>query len=372
MPVGSEHEMSVGESEQLLDLIYEAAAIPDMWPAVLDSLAEMVGGVGTFLITTDTRSFRWTHSESVRQLGLDFLEGRWHERNTRMERLLLNRHCGFMREVDMFTADEMDRDPTFQELLRPRGFGWAVGTVVQVPSDDMLAFSIERGFNKGPVEDHHIPRLNALRPHLARAALMSARLRLERARGMAESLTIMGLPSAVLLGDGKVVAASPLFEKIDGQIVSRAFGRIAIVDAGANALLSEAIAMLNSSEYQFGAKSIAVPSDGENAAIVVHLIPVRRSAHDVFGPAMGILVVTPLGSSQALPDDLLNGLFDLSPAEIRAANGLLQGKTIEDLATSFGLSRETIRTQVKAVLAKTGTARQSDLVSLLANARLPH
>src|ERR1700692_2884459 len=104
MPVGSEHEMSVGESEQLLDLIYEAAAIPDMWPAVLDSLAEMVGGVGTFLITTDTRSFRWTHSESVRQLGLDFLEGRWHERNTRMERLLLNRHCGFMREVDMFTG----------------------------------------------------------------------------------------------------------------------------------------------------------------------------------------------------------------------------------------------------------------------------
>jgi hypothetical protein len=43
--------------------------------------------------------------------------------------------------------------------------------------------------------------------------------------------------------------------------------------------------------------------------MVVHLIPVRRSAHDVFGLAMGILVVTPLGSSQTLPDDLLNGLL---------------------------------------------------------------
>jgi DNA-binding CsgD family transcriptional regulator len=201
--------------------------------------------------------------------------------------------------------------------------------------------------------------------------LMSARLRLERAEGMSESLTTMGLPSAVLLGDGRVIAASPLFEKIGGQIVSRAFGRIALADAGANALLSEAIANLHSSAYQFGAKSIAVPSDDENAAMVVHLIPVRRSAHDVFGPAMGILVVTPLGSSQALPAELLNGLFDLSPAEIRAANGLLQGKTIDDLAAGFGLSRETIRTQVKAVLAKTGTARQSDLVSLLANVNMP-
>jgi hypothetical protein len=91
-----------------------------------------------------------------------------------MERLLLNRHSGFIRELDMFTADEMDRGPTFQELLRPRGFGWAVGTVVQVPSDDMLAFSIERRLDDGPVEDYHLPKLNALRPHLARAALTSA------------------------------------------------------------------------------------------------------------------------------------------------------------------------------------------------------
>jgi hypothetical protein len=279
--------MSIGEANLLLDLIYEAAAVPDMWPAVLDSLAEMTGAVGTFLITTDPSTLRWTSSESVRQLGLDFLEGGWHQRNPRMERLLLHRQSGFMREVDMFTAEEMDRDSTFTELLRPRGFGWAVGNIVQVPSDDMLAFSIERRFADGPIEDHHIPKLNALRPHLARAALMSARLRLERAHGMAESLTTMGLPSAVLLGDGKVVAASPLFEKIGRQIILRAFDRVALADAGANALLSAAIANLNSSEYCFGAKSIAVPSDGENAAIVVHLIPVRRSAHDIFGPANG-------------------------------------------------------------------------------------
>jgi DNA-binding CsgD family transcriptional regulator len=371
LPNGLESQMSFDAPNRMLDVIYEAAALPDMWPAVLDDLAEMVGGVGTILLTTDPRNLRWTCSDSVRQLFLDFLEGRWHERNPRMERLVLNRHSGFVREIDMFGVDEMDSSPTFQEFLRPRGFGWAVGTVVQVPSEDMLAFSIERRFADGPVEDQHIPTLNALRPHLARAALMSARLRLGRAQGMAESLNRMGLPSAVLLGDGKVIATSPLFEKLGGQVISRAFGQIALADAGANALLSEAIQNLNSSEYQFGAKSIPVPSKGESAAVIVHLIPVRRSAHDIFGPAMSILVVTPLGSSQSLPDELLNGLFDLSPAEIRAANGLLQGKTINELAASMGLSRETIRTQVKAVLAKTGSARQSDLVSLLANVSIP-
>ena len=53
--------MPLEESGQLLDLIYEAAAVPDMWPAVLDSLAEMAGGVGTFLITTDTRRMPHWH-----------------------------------------------------------------------------------------------------------------------------------------------------------------------------------------------------------------------------------------------------------------------------------------------------------------------
>jgi DNA-binding CsgD family transcriptional regulator len=363
--------MSLDESDRLLDLIYEAAAVPDMWPAVLDTLAKMVGGVGTFLITTDTRNFRWTHSESVSQLGLDFLEGRWHERNSRMGRLLLHRHSGFVREVDMFSAEEMDTDPTFQELLRPRGFGWAVGTVVQVPSHDMLAFSIERRFADGPVEGYHLPKLNALRPHLARAAMMSARLRLERAQGMADSLTTMGLPSAVLLGSGKVISTNSSFNRVGPQIVSTAFGGIALANAEANELLIKAIEGLNTVAFQNGAKSIAVPADESGTALIVHLIPVRRSAHDIFGPAMGVLVVTPLGSSETLSGDLLNGLFDLSPAENRAAQGLLAGKSIDDLATDLGLSRETIRSQVKAVLAKTGTSRQADLIALLSNVKTP-
>jgi DNA-binding CsgD family transcriptional regulator len=188
---------------------------------------------------------------------------------------------------------------------------------------------------------------------------------------MADSLTAMGLPSAVLLGSGKVISTSSSFDQVGPQIISTAFGGIALANADANALLKNAIEGLNAVAFQNGAKSIAVPADESNSALIVHLIPVRRSAHDIFGPAMGILVVTPLGSSGTLSGDLLNGLFDLSPAEIRAAQGLLAGKSIEDLATDLGLSRETIRSQVKAVLAKTGTSRQADLIALLSNVKTP-
>jgi DNA-binding CsgD family transcriptional regulator len=363
--------MRSSDTVPLLDLVYEAAAMPHLWPAVLDRMAGIAGGAGTFLITADPRTIRWTSSESLRQLGLDILEGHWHERNTRMERLLLHRHSGFMRDVDMWTLDEMDNDPSFRDLLRPRGFGWCGGFLVQVPSDDMLLFSIERRFIDGPIEGQAVIELNNLRPHLARAAMMAARLRLERAKGMAESLTTMGLPSAVLLGNGKVISTNSSFDQVGSQIVSTAFGGVVLANAGANELLAEAIEGLGAAAFQNGAKSIAVPADESNAALIVHLLPVRRSAHDVFGPAMGILVVTPLGSSETISSDLLNGLFDLSPAETRAAQGLLEGRSIDELAVDFGLSRETIRSQVKAVLFKTGTSRQADLMSLLANVKTP-
>jgi DNA-binding CsgD family transcriptional regulator len=363
--------MPSSETVPLLDLIYEAAAMPDLWPAVLDRMAEIAGGTGTFLITTDPSTLRWTSSESVKQLGFDFLAGRWHERNPRMERLVINRHSGFMREIDMFTSEEIEHDPTFRDLLRPRGFGWAAGTVVQAPSDDMLAFSIERRFVDGPVGSDAIIKLNNLRPHLARAAMMSARLRLERAKGMAESLTTMGLPSAVLLGNGKVLSTNSSFDQVGPQIVSTAFGGIALANARANELLVKAIEELSAAEFQNGAKSIAIPTDDRHPALIVHLIPVRRSAHDVFGPAMGIIVVTPLGSPRTLNGDFLNGLFDLSPAEIRVTNGLLLGKRVDVLASEFGLSRETIRSQVKAVYSKTGAARQADLMALLSIVTMP-
>jgi hypothetical protein len=54
-------QMSLGESDKRLDVTCETAAIPDMRPAVLDSPAEMAG---TFLITTNPRTFGPTQSRS--------------------------------------------------------------------------------------------------------------------------------------------------------------------------------------------------------------------------------------------------------------------------------------------------------------------
>jgi DNA-binding CsgD family transcriptional regulator len=59
-------------------------------------------------------------------------------------------------------------------------------------------------------------------------------------------------------------------------------------------------------------------------------------------------------------------LFDLSPSEARIARDLTRGQTIKEIAEAAGTSPETVRSQVKSVMAKTGTNRQAEIAALLA------
>jgi DNA-binding CsgD family transcriptional regulator len=64
--------------------------------------------------------------------------------------------------------------------------------------------------------------------------------------------------------------------------------------------------------------------------------------------------------------DTLNALYGLTPAETTIANGLLSGLSPQEIADQRRVSIGTVRDQLKSLLSKTGTRRQSDLVRILA------
>jgi DNA-binding CsgD family transcriptional regulator len=58
----------------------------------------------------------------------------------------------------------------------------------------------------------------------------------------------------------------------------------------------------------------------------------------------------------------LQNRFDLTPAEACLVVHLVRGTSPKSSAKAFGVSYETVRRQVKSILRKTGTHRQSGLV----------
>jgi DNA-binding CsgD family transcriptional regulator len=74
---------------------------------------------------------------------------------------------------------------------------------------------------------------------------------------------------------------------------------------------------------------------------------------------------------QAPPVELVQSLFDLTPAEARVARSLASGKTVQAIATEGEVSLNTVRTHVRHVLAKTGCDRQAAVVALLTGITQP-
>ncbi|MBN9270340.1 MAG: helix-turn-helix transcriptional regulator, partial [Mesorhizobium sp.] len=207
--------------------------------------------------------------------------------------------------------------------------------------------------------------LDGFRPHLARAGLLAARLRLEEARSTTDTLGRLGLPAAALAATGRVVAKNDLLDTLGEQVEIRARDGFHLASPAADALLTEGLERIARKDID-GVASIAVPSSGQGKPAVLHLIPIRRHAHDIFTSTVALAVVTPLTPAPMPHADLLGGLFDLSPAEDRVARALMGGMSVQDCARTFGVSQETVRAQLKNIFAKTATSRQTELLQLLA------
>lgn len=358
----------------LIDRIYEAAFTPELWPAVLDELTDIGDAYATFLFAATRQGATWITSTH----GGAFVTA-WQNRSTpdrpipngRATRLIGARHAGFLTDLDVFTREEIDREPVYTKFLHPMGFGWGAATAIHMPQGGPLVLSLERRLHLGPVDPAILPRLNALRPHLARSLLLSSRLAFERAHAAVTALDAVGLPAAVLGHDKRLLVANRRLEALTPDVVMDRRRRAALADRNADALLAEALERLDRPGDHAAVRSMPIPASESRPPMILHVLPLCLSARDIFHSASAILVVTPVGHGEAPPAEVLQGLFDLTPAEARIARGVAERQTVEGMAASFNVSKQTVRDQLKAVFAKTGVARQTDLAALLLGGTLP-
>jgi DNA-binding CsgD family transcriptional regulator len=350
--------------ERLVDDIYEAAIVPERWKTVLDRLAALADAEGTLLFAAAPGQPRWVSSDSIRSRIEDWVSGPFFQDNPRGQRMVPIREPRFLTDLDVFTAEELEHEPYYTELLRPNGLGWCVGTSIHSPSGDALVFSIEKAWNKGPVPRQVAEQLDPLRPHLARAALLSARFGLERARATVDGLNLIGLPAAVLGKGGKVaLATNEGLLAYAPEIRITGGDRIEFANQAAQKLFVAACSAQSGS-------SIPVRNSRTREAFVAHLVPMRGLGRDVFSGAEFLLYITPVTRQAGPPPEILQALFDLSPAEARVAALITEGSSVNAIAEVLSVKPNTVRVQLKAIFSKTGTNRQAELASLLQLPRL--
>lgn len=352
--------------EEVVSRVFEAAALPELWPDALDAMAAHAACEAGVLIASDASPHTVIAANAIGMAALQkYNEGNWAARNTQGPRTLAHGEPEFISDYDIFTPEEVERDAFYRDFLRPVGLAWGCGTAVQAPTQNRIIVSLHRRYEAGPLATDITRRMTALRPAIARGVFLASRLRLQEASNAVHVLELVGLPAAALTVSGKISAANELFQNYVPRMILDHSDRAHLSHPGADARFDETLAKRRALGRSDGVTLPIAGHQGE-PPYTVHLIPVEGQAHDIFSSLSWLLLIVPVANRPGVSVEILRGLFDLSPAEARVSRGILEGEAPSDIARKSGLSAETVRSQLKAAFAKIGISRQTELVRLLA------
>lgn len=358
----------VRDESELIDRIYEAAVAPGLWPAVLTDLAASARSSWAVLLARRNDAWTgWRISPNVAQITDAYLRSASAMRSQTTARLLAFNRPGFLGEHEVFTDEEYEAD-AFGAWAKSHGFHHGAATGILAPSGETAIVQVTRRLGDPPFARQELDRLDAYRPHFARAALLAARWKLEKLGAAAEALGRLGLPAVVLDANCRAVLSNGLAER-QPEVVWLPGNAIGFQDRGASVALRQAVAA--AARQGDAARSLPVQAEEGGTPLVVHLVPLRGDGRDLFDGGYVLLVLTPVGEDRQVDVSLVQGLFDLTAAESHVAAGVARGLSLDVIAARQGVSRETVRTQLRSVLAKTGTSRQAELAAKLARVRGP-
>lgn len=342
--------------------IYEAGAIPSRWPSVLDRVAKSLDARGGNLIRNGDRGLVLQSSEGIAEVSAEFERLGWNRDNSRVQRLIERQpYAGFLTDSDLHSDEELAHLPMYAEFLNPRGAAAGSGTIIQGSGHDALIVAIE-GFPDHAASRAASTYLDALRPHLARAATLSARVEEERRRLAVDLLEMIGVPAALLDQTGRARRVNAAFSKFVGTFVWDRRERLELAHPVANRMLTEALDRLRVLGV---GSSLPLRNAEGRARAALHLLPVAGEARDLFVGVAAIGIIADAENRRTPAADLLQALFDLTPTEARVARHVVGGAAPDRIARELGCSVATVRTHLQRVFLKTGASRQSDLAVLL-------
>lgn len=349
----------------IVDRIYEAAVFPERWVDVFDGMCAASGSSsGSILIHSPKTGMTGLVSPVLRATFAEAAQRNEWQSSPRFVESLVRPLSNFTRLNSLVPPEQVDSDPVWQRLAA-QGIGDQVAISNDLPSGERLGFTAERLASAGPYRARDIAALDRLRPHLNRAGQVAARLALQRAEATVETLDQIGLAAAVIDRRSRVIVANSLLEALPETLVPTAFGGIAIADRVADGRFRAALARVGT-EAAESVVSLPIRGTAATPPLLVHLLPVCGDARDIFTGGRVLLVAVKVERRAAPQADLLNGLFDLTPAEARLVRELVRGGALPEIAARLGLSVHTVRAQLRSVVGKTGVHRQTELVQLLA------
>ena len=361
----------------LIGRIYDAASDPKLWPIFLEDFADIVGGTTTSVIVNDVKNRmgnlavavrmdpHWQHKYDEHYVGVDC----WGANGMHLT-------TGDVVTGQMLCPDSLlQKSEFFNDFLRPMGAMHEFCGVIRKDQSVFTVISSLRPRRSGPFGEDEIRLLKTLMPHLQRAVQLHQRIATleSQAQWASDTFDRLAMGLIILGAGGKILIinqqAANIIKQNDGlKIASDSLSteRHAETKRLQQLIHGAAASASGKSLNSGGAMTISRPS--VRRAFEILVVPLRLTT-SWKGPdrASAAVFITDPETQPEAQQAVLSRLYDLTPAEARLAAAMMQGTSLEQIASEFGLARNTVRSQLQKIFQKTSVKRQAELVRLLWN-----
>jgi len=361
---------------ETLGLLYATTFGSEDWGRVLDAISELVGGNGGLLFVHDEGPAELQISAaSSHYLASDvelYLKAHARDDELRWVRMLDEAAPRtLMTDVDIWPDRRLyDAMPSVR-FLRELNLYHRVAVRPCAHGGWKDALAVLFRARRGGIRPAEARRLSLLVPHLARAIETQRpfRLLLRRFGAVLAALDRLGLGVLIVREDGDVLVSNQEAERIldanDGlRRCSRS--RIRAGDAEAGARLGAALQRAHRAarlEETDRFTTLELPRRTGADPYLADVVPLRDHGDEMGAGFSGVLMilVDPDHREMVSVEGLARS-YGLSPVETLVCRMIAQGMTLRQIAESRGVSLDTVKTQSRAIYAKTGTRNRRELV----------
>jgi DNA-binding CsgD family transcriptional regulator/PAS domain-containing protein len=356
---------------EAIDLLYRAAMEPELWPQALHQFAEAVGGMGTAMIPiTPGNAAGLVVSPTLLEPKAEY-DREWWGHDTRVQRIYSRKLTGGVCcEAELFTEEEIARDPLRQEFCRPYGMGSFAAQLVAPAPHLVVAFSVMRALERGQFERHELRTLELLGRHAARALMFSTRLdavgRLEQT--LLDALARLECGCLVTDHETRILFANAPANRLMGDGLCMAQGRLKPSSREHQGVFASFMrSALRPGAERDHLEPIALPRPSGRQPLLMQAIPIPARPGNWNMPesaAALVIVIDPEQDAPQAPEQALR-LLGLTRSEARLAALIGTGHSRVEAADALGISESTARDTAKQVYVKLDISRQSELVRLV-------
>jgi DNA-binding CsgD family transcriptional regulator len=273
---------------------------------------------------------------------------------------------------------QIEANRYYAEWAKPQGIADVIGLILARDATAVGSLGFARHFDAGPVTETEVGTLRLILPHLQRAVAISRVLDLKAIVAEGLSAALDAQPAGIILVDADLgivhanTAAQAMLEK--GDPIASLRGRLHVPFALGHDALANAVTLASSNEAAIGRRGFGIPArTTSNAPTLIHVLPLRRGRlrPGLNASAAAAVFVAASTSVQLVPEQAIAALFDLTPAEIRVFNLVVEGRSNRATAEALGVSLSTIKSHMLRVLEKTGAGNRAGLVKLAHAIKVP-